>query len=112
MARPHKGTRRIVCHGRPFRWKATYEHYYNDYRCIPYHLVVGLESAATTQTLRAVFYDGRGTGAWTIREEGVTPRIVRRIIDAALAAGWRPEEPGLPTFVMDGYPFLDSIPEG
>jgi hypothetical protein len=37
---------------------------------------------------------------------------VRRIIDAALAAGWRPEEPGRPTFVIDGYPFLDSIPEG
>jgi hypothetical protein len=39
------------------------------------------------------------------------PRMVRRIIDAALATGRGPEELGPPPIVMEEFLFLDSIPE-
>jgi hypothetical protein len=62
------------------------------------HKGEGIDDDATLEVAREIYND-------------YPVRIVQRIIDAASAEGWRPEQPGPPTFVMEISPLLDSIPE-
>jgi hypothetical protein len=40
-----------------------------------------------------------------------TPGLVRRMIEAALSQGWQPSRRGLPSFQLDGRPFLpEAVP--
>jgi hypothetical protein len=54
-----------------------------------------------------MFRNGRND-IWYLEDQAVTPRVVRRIIEAGLDSGWRPAESGLPLFELDGQPFLDA----
>jgi hypothetical protein len=107
MAMPRKGSRKITLGGRSYRWRAWYGNAWNDGYCIPLRMVVMLNSSQPGQSLRAVFRSGRGE-IWYLDEQAVTPRVVRRIVEAALQRGWRPGESGLPLFELDGQPFLDA----
>jgi hypothetical protein len=104
---PRKGSRLISIEGQTYRWRAWYGHSWKDGYCIPIQLVIQLDSSHPGQLLRATFRSGRNN-VWYLEDQAVTPRVVRRIVEAGLQRGWRPAESGLPLFDLDGQPFLDA----
>lgn len=40
----------------------------------------------------------------------ITPRIIRRLIEAALGRGWQPAEMGIPEFWVDSHEIVPDLP--
>jgi hypothetical protein len=88
MGLPRKGTRSIAVGGRRYRWLVS-----EDRDCWGLSVYIEQDGAGGQRLLISFFYPEAGPTTAALAQ--VTPEVVRRIIVAGLARGWKPEQRGL-----------------
>ncbi|MFG2750639.1 hypothetical protein [Streptomyces xanthophaeus] len=105
MPRKYSSTRRLVADGRTYRWGVRHGHRVLEDGGCRKTLTVYADPPGSGGLLRLVFDEGPGryvsgftTGSGEVGAVGIgalnlhEPGTVRVLLDAALAAGWRPDE--------------------
>ena len=84
MATPRKGSRNICVDGTNYRWYSKHQ---------PARIAIAICHSELSGQHLAVTFD---------EDRVVTPGVIAFIVRRALGGGWRPEEPRLPMFLLDG----------
>lgn len=93
---PRKGGRAIVVDGRTYRWSVHVDRDHWGPR-------VAIEQEGTGgQVLTSGFFFTHNGASHRPALDIITPGVVRRLILAGLAQGWKPEQRGLPPMHVDG----------
>jgi hypothetical protein len=105
MGLRRKDSRRITVAGQTFRWLLTRREVGSERmlfwpRCLYVERAEGAGQRLVVRFDYPVWHQVAG------QVEYPTPELVRRMIEAALAAGWQPALTGLPDLELDGQAFL------
>ncbi|MFO7566880.1 MAG: hypothetical protein R6X02_29825 [Enhygromyxa sp.] len=104
MTLPKKGRRRVELDGRGYHWLIRKQPTYCQGALgSSMTMAIELADAAVNGTLLVEFGISRPDNWLAPHQTSVTPKVVREIIAAALAAGWQPETAG--TFELR-YPLI------
>lgn len=101
---PRKGKRSIVVDGRTYRWSVHVDRDYWGPR-------VAIEQEGIGgQVLASGFFFTHCGASYKPALDIITPGVVRRLILAGLAQGWKPEQRGLPPMYIDGKVIDQATP--